>query len=73
MTMKVYISGPITGLPREETERAFAEAEAMIREKGHEPVNPLRNGLPASALWHEHMRADIRQLLDCEAIFMLDG
>lgn len=73
MIMKVYICGPITGLPREEAERAFAEAEAMIRRKGHEPVNPLENGLPASALWHEYMRVDIKMLLDCQAIYMLDG
>ena len=45
----------------------------MILSKGHDPVNPFKSGLPASALWHEHMRADIRQLLDCEEIFMLDG
>ncbi|WP_297628726.1 DUF4406 domain-containing protein [uncultured Rikenella sp.] len=69
--MKVYISGPITGLPRKETERAFGAAEAEILARGHEPVNPLRNGLPKSATWHEHMRADLRQLLDCDAIYMI--
>lgn len=69
--MKIYISGPITGHPRERVERAFAEAEAVIRESGHEPVNPLGNGLPISATWYEHMRADIRMLLDCDAILMI--
>ncbi len=71
--MKVYISGPISGLPVEKVERAFGEAEAAILARGHEPVNPLKNGLPVSALWHEHMRADIKILLDCQAIYMLDG
>lgn len=71
--MKVYISGPVTGLPLEEAERAFNEAETTILKKGHEPVNPLKNGLPGSATWHEHMRVDIKMLLDCQAIFMLEG
>lgn len=70
--MKVYISGPVTGLPCEEAERAFAAAEKAIRKAGHEPVNPLANGLPVSAVWHEHMRADIKMLLGCQAIYMLD-
>lgn len=69
--MKVYISGPISGLPTEEVERAFGEAEAAILACGHEPVNPLRNGLPESADWHEHMRADLRLLLECDAIYMI--
>lgn len=69
--MKVYISGPISGLPVEKVKQAFSEAEAAILACGHEPVNPLRNGLPESASWHEHIRADLRMLLDCDAIFMI--
>lgn len=69
--MKIYISGPITGHPRERVERAFAEAEAVIRGSGHEPVNPLDNGLPISATWYEHMRTDLKMLLDCDAIYMV--
>lgn len=69
--MKIYISGPITGHSRERVEREFAEAEVVIRQGGHEPVNPLDNGLPQSATWHEHMRADLRMLLECDAILMI--
>lgn len=70
--MKVYISGPITGLPYEEVEKAFSKAEASLKEQGHEVVNPLNNGLPRESTWSEHMRADLKLLLDCDAIYMLN-
>ena len=71
--MKVYISGPISGLPYEEVEKAFNDAEIRLKDKGHEVVNPLNNGLPRESTWNEHMRADLKLLLDCDAIYMLDG
>lgn len=71
--MKVYISGPITGLPYEEAEKSFNEAEIRLQEQGYEVGNPLNNGLPRESTWNEHMRADIKLLLDCDAIYMLDG
>lgn len=40
--MKVYISGPISGLTQEEYHTAFARAEAMLLEMEHEPVNPIK-------------------------------
>ena len=71
--MKVYISGPISGLPYEQVEKAFNEAETRLQEQGYEVVNPLNNGLPTNATWNEHMRADLKLLLDCDAIYMLKG
>lgn len=71
--MKVYISGPISGLLYEEVEKAFNEAEIRLQEQGYEVVNPLNNGLPRESTWNEHMRADLKLLLDCDAIYMLDG
>lgn len=69
--MKVYISGPITGLQYEEVEKAFNEAEIRLKEHGYEVVNPLNNGLPRESTWKEHMRADLKLLLDCDAIYLL--
>ncbi len=71
--MKVYISGPISGLLYEEVEKAFNEAETRLKEQGYEVVNPLNNGLPRESIWNEHMRADLKLLLDCDAIYMLNG
>jgi hypothetical protein len=41
---RVYIAGPIsakTTIPKEEKLRRFAAAADMLRELGHDPVNPL--------------------------------
>lgn len=70
---KIYISGPISGLPLETVYNNFTNAEVQLLEQGYEPVNPLNNGLPTNATWEEHMRADLRLLLDCDAIYMLEG
>ncbi|HEY7417690.1 MAG TPA: DUF4406 domain-containing protein, partial [Ktedonobacteraceae bacterium] len=40
--MRVYISGPMTGLPQANYP-LFHEAERVVREMGHEPLNPARN------------------------------
>ena len=39
---KVYISGRISGLPREQYMTMFGIAEQMLRKKGYEVVNPTR-------------------------------
>lgn len=70
---KVYISGAIAHYDMEERKEAFSDAEMRLRGKGFNPVNPFKNGLPDEAHWREHMRADIRLLLDCEFIYMLQG
>ena len=38
--MKIYIAGPITGMPNH-NEQAFADAERRLRENGEDPVNPF--------------------------------
>lgn len=68
----IYISGPMTGLP-EFNKPAFFAAEEALQAMGFVVVNPARNGLPDTAEWHQHMRADIKMLMDCTAVAMLDG
>ena len=69
--MRIYISGQITGLSVEEYTERFNRAEAYLTGKGYEVINPLRNGIPSGARWQEQMKADIRLLLDCGAIYLL--
>lgn len=69
--MRVYISGQITGLPFEEVERNFNEAEQRLEAEGFTAVNPLNNGLTVDHKWIEHMKADIKMLLECDAIYLL--
>lgn len=69
--MKVYISGAISGWNPETVAKKFLDAENELKEKGYEPVNPLNNGLDNTASWLDHMRVDIKMLMDCDAIYML--
>lgn len=84
--MKVYISGPISGLEEVEYLRNFAEGAEFISSEGFIPVNPLEvvpdctdaceSGLSFEDgrymhTWKCYMKADIKALLDCDAIFVL--
>ena len=70
---KIYISGPISGLPLETVYNNFTNVEAQLIEQGYEVVNTLNNGLPTNATWEEHMRADLRLLMECDTIYLLKG
>ena len=68
--MRIYIAGPIDGVA--DAGARFRRAECLLLELGHEPVNPMAEA-PEGAPWTEHMKRDIRLLLDCEAIFLPEG
>ncbi len=70
---KIYISGPITGWPIDKCRVRFEEAEYRLRLQGFEPVNPMKNGLPADAPYDEHMKRDLEMLAECDAIYLLNG
>lgn len=69
--MKVYISGKITGLPNYRD--IFAQAERDLLAAGLQPINPAELELQEGATWADYMRADIKVLCDCDAIYMLDN
>lgn len=70
--MNVYISGPISGIA-ELNLSAFMEAHKALEDLGHTPVNPHIKDLPADAAWQDHMRMDIKMLMDCQGVAMLPG
>jgi len=70
---RIYLSGAISGRSIEQARHAFQRAEDQLKAEGWEPVNPLKNGLPAIAPWPAHMAVDILNLLGCSAIYMLEG
>lgn len=72
MTLRTYISGPMTGIA-DFNRPAFAAEAARLRAEGVYVVNPAENGLPPDAAWVDHLRADIRDMMDCNAIHMLPG
>lgn len=67
MKGRVYLSGKITGLPMEEVEKKFSEAEEYFKEKGYEVENPLKiSPYKEGKKWHEYMMEDLQVLLGCE-------
>lgn len=71
--MKIYISGRISGLPYEEVKENFKRAEEYLRAQGYETVSPLDLSPDPSLSWEEHMKKDIAGMMQCDAIYMIDG
>ena len=71
--MKIYISGKISGTDLTETRTRFAAVAKATKRLGYEPVNPLENGLSEYDTWEAHIVKDIADLLQCKAIYMLQG
>lgn len=69
--MKVYVSGRIKD--HSNYREDFARACERLTVEGHEPVNPCDVVLEEEESYMNFMRADIKLLLDCEAIYMLRG
>lgn len=73
--MRIYICGPMTGLP-EHNYPAFAAATGALVDAGydvsspHEIVITKPHGEPT---WHDYMRAAVRMLTHCDAIAVLPG
>ena len=71
--MKIYISGKISGTDLTKTRARFVAAAKVTKRLGYEPVNPFENGLSEHDSWEAHMLKDIIDLLQCNAIYMLQG
>ena len=50
MKRKVYLSGPMTGIPRSEYQRKFREAERILHRHGYGVINPC-NVWPCRFPW----------------------
>ena len=70
--MKLYLAGPMTGYDRLNYPLFHAEA-ARLRTFGFDVVNPAEINVDPSKSWCECMRADLRELVGCDAIAMLPG
>ena len=73
MSMKIYLSGKISGTDLDYVRRLFDKVATTLRALGHEVSNPLCNGLSESDPWEDHIAKDIINLTDCEGIYMLQG
>lgn len=70
---RVYISGPMTGLP-EFNFPAFNEAARFLRGVGHTVINPAENfGGDTTLSWTDYIRKDIADILTVEGVAVLPG
>ena len=69
---KVYISAPISGHDLAERKLFFLRIEEQLMNQGLTPVNPLRNMLSNDAPYTEHIRQDLKMLLECDGIVRPD-
>lgn len=70
--MKIYISGPMTGIEAFNFP-AFHAAAADLRALGLDVVSPAELCPDAGMPWAWYLRRDLAALLDCEAVAMLPG
>lgn len=73
MKKRIYIAGPITGLPSDKVKNNFKAAENFIRSMGDEPVNPYNVWLGTKATWMEYMLVCVPMLAACDSIHLLEG
>lgn len=70
--MRLYICGCI-GADPENYRRNFHDANIALIRAGHSPLSPLDNGVDDDADWLEHMKADIKIMLDCDGVATIKG
>lgn len=71
--MKIYISGPMSGLP-DFNYPAFFTAAKDLRACGHAPINPARvRPGKTPTTWLEFMRHALRDIADADGIATLPG
>ena len=75
--MKVYISGPMTGIPDNNRDE-FSRMASLLQAKGHEPVNPHDIAVEVNARikdpkYLDYLKADLSVLMTCDAYVLLDG
>ena len=70
--MRVYVAGPMSGMPGHNFP-AFNAAAAALRAKGWHVENPADHGDVIGATWADYMHSDVRMLASCGAIHLLPG
>lgn len=69
---RIYIAGPMTGLP-DFNYPAFNAAAAQLRAQGLHVENPAEHGTVEGAEWGDYLRYDIGRVATCGAIYLLKG
>ena len=69
--MRLYLSGPMTGLPENNFPTFHAEA-ARLRALGYTVTNPAEIDHPILG-WQAFLRRDLIEMLSCDAVALLPG
>jgi hypothetical protein len=69
---KIYISGRITGIEAD-APRLFYNAEMHLKKLGFDVINPMTIKHNHNKSWANYMKADLKELLDCDVIYMLNN
>ena len=69
---RIYIAGPMSGLP-ELNYPAFHAKATELRALGHHVENPAENPEPHCRSWLGYMRMALVQIARCDAVVMLPG
>ena len=76
--VKIYLSGKISGLPKEKYILNFLQAEQYYKGLGFEVVNPVTIGEKLlqekpDASYEDFMKLDLEALATCTAIALISG
>lgn len=69
--MKIYVIGPVTGIPDNNSE-AFVRAQADLVRAGYLAGIPHLY-VPSNAEWNEAMKISISKMMTADGIALLDG
>ena len=69
---RIYLAGPMTGLPEFNYPVFHAEA-ARLRQLGCHVENPADHGVIGGFKWADYLRLDMQKLITCEANALLPG
>ena len=68
----IYLSFPITGFNLDERLKYSEKIEKELSVYFN-VINPLKNGIPWEEPKEKHMKKDLHDLLECDAIFLCEG
>lgn len=69
--MRLYVSGPITGVKNYRDR--FRQARLALQRAGYEVEDPSTYGFDEASPWAECMKYDIKKMLDCDGVALLDN
>ena len=70
--MKLYLSGPMSGMADFNFPAFHAEAK-RLRSLGYVIVSPAEINPDTKMTWEQCLRDDIKALCDCDGIALMDG